>query len=463
MTLPDGLKAINQARFDALTYSRLPMVNLFLDQLEWVADNSEIIISVLVMDKIDNDWGYITLGRDERSLFRAIDGGISFLTIEEARDALVDNIIAHLTSGEMVFPQGDKSRRKNEIYRLQVKQDRQHPIFMRLSSEFSHIAAKEIIREIVFAFEDPDGNYIKDFQSTGFNARLWELYLYAYLHEENFDLPRSDAAPDYMCNKFGDTVFIEAVTVNPTANVPEEPIPQNSEEVRERLRDYMPIKFGSPLTTKLGKRYWEKPHVQGHPLIFAIQDFHQEGSLLWSRMALLHYLYAVRHTSHHDDEGNLIIIPEYIKEHVYKGKTIPSGFFLLPESENVSAVLFSNSATIAKFNRMGKLAGFGAPNIMMIREGEYHDHDPNAADPLPFEVMVDPDNYSETWSEGLTMFHNPKALFPVDPDLFPSIAHCFFEDGQIRSLLPDFYPYWSITRIGVFGQTDESVDKSEVK
>jgi hypothetical protein len=32
----------------------------------------------------------------------------------------------------------------------------------------------------------------------------------------------------------------------------------------------------------------------------------------------------------------------------------------LPDAENVSAVLFSNSGTIAKFNRVGALPGFGS-------------------------------------------------------------------------------------------------------
>ena len=33
--------------------------------------------------------------------------------------------------------------------------------------------------------------------------------------------------------------------------------------------------------------------------------------------------------------------------------------FNQPDSEHVSAILFSNAATITKFNRMGKLAGMG--------------------------------------------------------------------------------------------------------
>jgi hypothetical protein len=33
----------------------------------------------------------------------------------------------------------------------------------------------------------------------------------------------------------------------------------------------MPIKYAGPLTAKLAKKYWEKKHVKGKPLLFAIQ------------------------------------------------------------------------------------------------------------------------------------------------------------------------------------------------
>jgi hypothetical protein len=43
------------------------------------------------------------------------------------------------------------------------------------------------------------------------------------------------------------------------------------------------------------------------------------------------------------------------------------------------------------------------------------------------------------------MFHNPKALHPVDHEMFPGIAHHWLDDGHIRSLIPEFHPYSSLT------------------
>jgi len=73
-----------------------------------------------------------------------------------------------------------------------------------------------------------------------------------------------------------------------------------------------------------------------------------------------------------------------------------------------------------------------------------HNHNSNADKPDFFFQDID-ENGKETWSEGVSIFHNPNAKIPIDKDLFPSIAHHEFEDGQIKSLIPDFYPYTSYT------------------
>ena len=128
------------------------------------------------------------------------------------------------------------------------------------------------------------------------------------------------------------------------------------------LKDYMPIKFGSPLFSKLKKlnsEYKKLSHVKSRAFILAVADFHGESSMTWSSSALTAYLYGIRHTWTKDSSGKLNIETISIKTHHWKHKTITSNFFSQPGAEHVSAVLFSNSATLSKFNRMGELAGFG--------------------------------------------------------------------------------------------------------
>lgn len=131
------------------------------------------------------------------------------------------------------------------------------------------------------------------------------------------------------------------------------------------------------------------------------------------------------------------------------GKEIPSGFFFLPGAENISAVLFSNSGTISKFNRMGLLAGFGSGRVHMIRVGLAYNPDPDAAAPSSFRHIVGSPDYQETWSEGLEVYHNPIAVLPLEPNTLPRVAHMRLkDDGQIIATIPDWHPLGSRTFVG---------------
>ena len=59
-------------------------------------------------------------------------------------------------------------------------------------------------------YEDVDGNFVEQFQSSAFDARLWELYLYAMFVELGYGFDRKYSAPDFLCQDLADKVFVEA-------------------------------------------------------------------------------------------------------------------------------------------------------------------------------------------------------------------------------------------------------------
>ena len=155
---------------------------------------------------------------------------------------------------------------------------------------------------------------------------------------------------------------MEAVTTGtPSGSKPGEDVmatlPKSATEIREKLDNEIPIRFGSPLYSKLQKEYWQLHDVGKWPLVIAIADFHAKGSMVWTSTGLQEYLYGTRHDFSFDTEGKLIISPLKVETHRLGKKEIPSGFFFQPKAEHISAVMFSNSGTISKFTRMGKLAG----------------------------------------------------------------------------------------------------------
>jgi hypothetical protein len=162
------------------------------------------------------------------------------------------------------------------------------------------------------------------------------------------------------------------------------------------------------------------------------------------------YLYGYDHDWERDQNGRIHIHPRKVETHHWGDKVIPSGFFELPDAENVSAVLFSSSGTISKFNRLGVLAGFGSGRVHLVREGFAADHDPDATEPRHFRLDVDAATYSETWVEGLEVYHNPRARHPIDPLMLPGAAHHrVLADGQLQSLAPEWHPLGSVTFVFV--------------
>lgn len=167
--------------------------------------------------------------------------------------------------------------------------------------------------------------------------------------------------------------------------------------------------------------------------------------------ALASYLYGWRHVPT-DENGKLIISPERIGFHRYGIKQIPSEFFALPGAENISAVLHNPMATLSKFTRMGALAGFGSKDVRIIHDVAYQDPDPDSWEPIRVSVNVNVPDYSEYWTDGLNVYHNPRALYPIERDAFPNSAHHYIrDDGTLESWHPDLFPMSSKTRLYVLG------------
>ncbi len=183
------------------------------------------------------------------------------------------------------------------------------------------------------------------------------------------------------------------------------------------------------------------------PLVLAIQDFHAQMSMTWSRSALPTYLYGYVHEHTCEADGLLRIVPQRIKTHRWGTKEVASAFFTQPGADNISAVIFNSSATLSKFNRIGRIAGFGSDRVRLVRRVFAIDPDPNSAEPREFVLVID-NSYSESWIEGMDVYHNPRAANPLDPAMLRQAAHYHFLcDGQIESVTPAWHPLASITTV----------------
>lgn len=420
-------RQLTRIQFDAYCYCRMPLARFTAEEIEWYSLFNNKLLAAIIRDTTDGDFNFVILGRDARKLFRSIDLGHEFYpTPSQARESLAIYLgVQYSGNVKDIYPQGDEKKQTLNLFQEVIPSDKQHEMYKVLRNEHRFEGARNLISEIANSFVDNDGHYEREFQSINFHSRLWELYLHIYFHNAGLLIENNHASPDFELNHFGDKIFVEAVTVNPSenANRPDLPPPTKESEIDSHLNDFMPIKFGSSLYSKIKKQYWLEDHVKGHPFILAIHDYHNNNAMTWSRTALSEYIYGIRTRI---VEGKAVVTK--IDSHKWMDKEIASGLFYQEGCENISAILFSNQATIPKFNRMGKLAGLGCADIKMIRTGFLYNPDPEALQPIPFSKDLDDLDYEESWSDGLIMFHNPLAKTPVDPNMFQDISHIFYSE-----------------------------------
>ena len=439
------LLEITKEQFEVYFYGRTPYVKTFSEEICWFkyVQGDVTLLATIVFCKIDNDYNAIFLGRDLDKKYRAIKVIVSY----EAKETLIADMeksIPELLSKHHngCFMQGDESEEAFSIFLSRVPEHKKNIYLKMLLEEPRHYPAFIVMQELAYWCKDPDGIFIRDFQSASFNSRLFELYLNAIFYEMDFEISRDYAQPDYILSKHGIQIAVEAVTVAEMEEPTEKLILNQDEfeDLQTYVKEQMPFKFARTLLKKVRHRpeplklhYWELEHTKGKPFIIALHDYSRRLSMSFSMPALQSYLYGVDF-----DSGSKI------EQHFFENRSIQSNFFGSSKNENVSAVLLATHATIPKFNRMGIVAGIEQKNIKTIVRGVKTD---DSSTPLPFVAAVNDPSYEEPWCTATYMFHNPKALTPIHPALFPKVIHVFEENGKILHYYPPNYVITSTTQV----------------
>lgn len=470
-------KRISQARFNLLAIgTRLSFAPYLFEEVSYWADTDEQVIGFVARDVTDDDYSWALLVRDRNGRFRSADLDTSLRSANYAATALRERIAKAVTEDDLVAlgTQGDETNHATDLLTVPPGTNEQalHPNFRFLLETPGRSPARAVLKELGPWLAPSDPHFVKEFQTQQFDQRLWELYLWATFRELGFDVTQPEA-PDFHLKSPHGEFTVEATTCAPskTGVLADHPEPKTPQEIKEFLEGYMPMKFGSALTSKLkkksatGESYWERGPGAGKPFVLAVADFHRPGgdgdigSMTFTQEALFLYLYGHRVEGELKD-GSLVVRAVKLEGHTFKSKTIETGFFDLEGAENISAVIFSNAGTLAKFDRMGVDAGFAADDHRYYRVGFRLDPDPNAIIGKTFSEEVQEGN-GERWSDELQVFHNPNAKFPLPLDAFAGATQHEFKDGALISHsvgTPVLSSYTMIMRI-VGG---EEVEKAQV-
>ena len=315
------------------------------------------------------------------------------------------------------------TRSRAKLFDAVVDEARQHPAFREIAGSVAHVGARALMQQTLDQWDSPDRQFVRDFQTEGFDARVFELYLAATLDSLGWTVEAESGRPDFRCRASGLEFYVEAATAHSPGN-PQ--TPTSPEEYFEELEsstdnvDEVAVRFGSVLRSKAMKAYQDLPHVAGKPIVIAVQGFFGPGALFHNELPLVRYLYDLALTEI-DESGAISLTDASVGFHIGDSKTIESGWFGDPDSAHMSAVMWSNSGTVAKFNRMATGLGLGAPGWEIHRSGTELDPQPGATERAFFFERVEPGS-GEPWEEGLVVMHNPRARVPLPVSAFGGVT-----------------------------------------
>lgn len=297
-----------------------------------------------------------------------------------------------------------------------------HPLHREISEGRAHLGARKLMQRTFEQWGTADPQFVREFQTAGFDARVFELYIAATLRSLGFTIGCEEGRPDFHCRGPGLEFYVEAGTANSPGNPdPVTTIDEYFTQFQSQTEnpDEVAVRFGSVLRSKANMRYQDLPHVVGKPITIAVQAFFGPGALLHNEIPLIRYLYDKALTEV-DSAGAVTPTDAAVGHHIGDTKTIPSGWFEDEDAAYISAVMWSNTGTTGKFNRMAAGQGLGAPDWEIHRFGTELDPRPGATEPARFVERVEPGQ--ESWEEGLVIMHNPSAKFPLPAYAFPGVT-----------------------------------------
>jgi hypothetical protein len=411
------------------------------DAIPFVKDRVQrfYINKIDYIDAMNNSWGDVD-GIDGPQQF--LLGVVAYVaqktdikTAAMVRISIVEYILKHYNLGRYYVNTEIQSAYKPlNLFEIIAKEEKLNPNFVYLLAE-EYEPVRDVINRWASGFEDRDNKFNHQFQET-FNSSFWELYLYQCFKDLKMSVDFSRASPDFTVNtKNNEIINIEAVTANHAQDSDPEWV-SNSKDAKiredEEFLNFSCIRILNAIDSKHKKlftTYSKYDHVKNKPYIVAIAPFEQPMFFMQNNEAIIRVLYGQGVDK--NDGFKEVFVP-----YAMKNNRVPLdlGMFTTDKYKEISAVIFSTTATIGKAITQSPLA-------RTVRSSWYH--------PVKGLVAELKDNamHFETHLDGLQIHHNPFAenkLSMTDFDNY-EITHYFY-DPVLKIIDNQQKPYTLISR-----------------
>ncbi|EKP0262763.1 hypothetical protein JFQ93_004128 [Aeromonas sobria] len=305
-----------------------------------------------------------------------------------------------------------------ELFKPIAKKSKLNPNYLVLLSD-EYKSVRDVIDRWASGFEDRDNKFNYEFQTT-FNSSFWEVYLHQCFKDLNLTVDFSKASPDFtLVSKSHDgskrIVNVEAVTANHAHNSEPEWSQKNTKIVHDNFLNFSCIRVLNAIKSKhekYFKTYVKFEHVKDNPYVIAIAPFEQKYFWMQNNEAIIRVLYGQGVVKTRDG------FKEVKVPCIMKNETVPLelGLFTNEKFKEISAVIFSTTATIGKAITQSELN-------RDVRVSRFHEKNGLLVDVKPNK------EHFETHLDGLQIHHNPYAQAKLSPELFKNyeITHYYYD------------------------------------
>lgn len=323
-----------------------------------------------------------------------------------------------------------------------IPESQQHKKFRMLkdNDEFKYI--RKVILCWVEEMIDKDNNIIEKFQKD-FHSSFWEFYLFGCFHNMGFKIDQTHNRPDFMI-KAPFEINIEAVVANikqggrkegsrNIEDIMEMFVPPRNQKDYHELQHEAIVRQSNAIMSKINKYkeyskcQWFKNDV---PFMIALGSYGQVNygrEYVYPMIALLYGLYF--------NPTNGVYNRIYEIQKPNTSSKIPVGIFTSDKYSNISAILYSCTATLGKATSISISQGDISDNVVYTIRRDLGDEE------IPYKLQEVSKDNPEFLTEGLFVFHNPYAKNEIDIKIFENkdIIQFFLEDGKL-SCTTDAYP-----------------------
>jgi len=308
-----------------------------------------------------------------------------------------------------------------------VSEGQWHPNFLAIMKARNGYNC-DVINDWAKGFIDRDRKFVKEFQ-TSFNSCFWELYLNAVFNYYGFSIDWGHPSPDFCITKPIEIIVEATIASNEKGGVPESltfksNIPSDLNEFNRKTI----IRLSNSIHEKYKKyksKYSILSHVSEKPFVIAVAAFDRPYFFMTCQRAIeaLLFEYYVNEEEYIEKKEKAEpLIGNYIDEIIKdNGSPIELGLFSKNIMPEVSAVIFSSAATWGKVRALSN-----DPNPFIKFDALRYN--PNSANPHKIEAFKQ--GYRESLLDGLRIYHNPHAHFPID--------HLYFKNKDVFQVYPNY-------------------------